>query len=1085
MSKNKYSDLLQKTEKLLKEKGLNKSDSFYTDIESLLEELNIHQIELEMQNQELLEANQKLENEQKKYKDLYLEAPLAYFTLNKTGNIIDINQAATDMMILPNQSFKYTSIFPYINDNYKIDFTNFLKKSFETDEKQYIDISLKNSEHKTIYGHLTAIKFKDTELDEFLIRCSVVDLTKTKQYEKELFLQKKITKSEKRFRELFENSGEIMLLIDPETQKIEDANKAATNFYGYTIDEIKKLKISDINILPNEDIKSKIENVKTNGKNNYLLEHKLKSGEIKYVEVFSTAVEFDNTVKLFSIIHDITERKIAQEKIERLNAQLSNTIEELKTANEEINSSNEELNRINKIISTERKQFLSILDSIPENIYVADMNTHEILFANKKMKEEIGKDVTGELCYKGIRNENKECDYCSNKYIKNNNESYLWEKYNSALDKHFYLIDRKIKWTNQKEVKFQLAIDITKQKKAELQNKKLSVAVEQSPASIVITDSSGNIEYVNNTFCQKTGYSKEEAIGQNPRILKSGKTPPEVYENLWKTISSGKVWKGEYINKKKNGEEYIEAAIISPILNKIGNVINYLAIKEDISDRRKAEQALKENEWLLTQVGDLAKVGGWKIDVATQKLSWTTEVFHIHEKDDMKQPTVEQAISYYDEKSLPIIQKAVGQAIENGKPFDLQLKIITEKGNKKQVRAIGRLQADITNKTNQLIGVFQDITEIKQREKEIIEINKKYKQLFDFMPVGISLADNKGQLIENNKVAERILGLNQEEHNHRTIDADEWKIINKSGEIMKSDEFASVRALKENKLIENVQMGIVKGKDKTTWLNVSAIPSINGEGLIISYIDISENIQREKQLEKYTNKLKEANATKDKFFGIIAHDLKNPFNAIIGFSDILVNFMDGFEKEKIKTFVESIYTTSKSTYKLLENLLEWSRTQTGKIQFNPEPLVIENIVISTIEQLQGIAESKNISLKYQIKESIIVKADENMLNTILRNLITNSIKYTNESGKITVIVEQNEKEVLFSVKDTGIGMNEDTISKLFKIEEKISRPGTNNEKGTGLGLLLCKEFVEKHDGTIQVESQVDVGTTFIFNIPKN
>lgn len=148
-----------------------------------------------------------------------------------------------------------------------------------------------------------------------------------------------------------------------------------------------------------------------------------------------------------------------------------------------------------------------------------------------------------------------------------------------------------------------------------------------------------------------------------------------------------------------------------------------------------------------------------------------------------------------------------------GKPFDVELSIKTAKGNIKQVRAIGRLQTGKSSKEKNIIGVFQDITEMKEKESKILEISRKYKQLFDFMPVGISLADNSGQLIESNKEAEKLLGLSEDEHNERTIDAEQWKIIRKDDSTMQPDEFASVKALKENRLVENIEMRIQKGKN--------------------------------------------------------------------------------------------------------------------------------------------------------------------------------------------------------------------------------------------------------------------------------
>lgn len=209
---------------------------------------------------------------------------------------------------------------------------------------------------------------------------------------------------------------------------------------------------------------------------------------------------------------------------------------------------------------------------------------------------------------------------------------------------------------------------------------------------------------------------------------------------------------------------------------------------------------------------------------------------------------------------------------------------------------------------------------------------------------------------------------------------------------------------------------------------------------------------------EYTQRLKEANATKDKFFSIVAHELKNPFNSILGFTDLLMRNLHKYDNEKIEQFVAAIHNSSVNTYRLLENLLDWSRSQTGRIRFAPENQIVEHIVIDVIQQTASVAKAKNITIDYEITDALTVFADENMLNTILRNLISNAIKFTKEGGKIIVRVSQNKQDALFSVRDTGIGMTTETLSKLFKIEEKVSTQGTNNERGTGLGLLLCKSI---------------------------
>ncbi len=237
-------------------------------------------------------------------------------------------------------------------------------------------------------------------------------------------------------------------------------------------------------------------------------------------------------------------------------------------------------------------------------------------------------------------------------------------------------------------------------------------------------------------------------------------------------------------------------------------------------------------------------------------------------------------------------------------------------------------------------------------------------------------------------------------------------------------------------------------------------------------------------LEKYAADLKELNKTKDKFFSIIAHDLKSPFQGLLGYSQILTTEYETLSEEEKIFFINGIGELTISAFRLLENLLEWSRMQTGKIAFNPEVFLLIKEINNTLLLLSQTAKNKDIELEKNIEGDISVFADKNMLSTIIRNLISNSIKFTRQGGRITIFAEMIKDLVKITVADTGIGMRQEDVDKLFKLDKNFSTPGTNKEEGTGLGLLLCKEMVEKHGGKIWVESKVGEGSKFIFTVPQ-
>lgn len=256
--------------------------------------------------------------------------------------------------------------------------------------------------------------------------------------------------------------------------------------------------------------------------------------------------------------------------------------------------------------------------------------------------------------------------------------------------------------------------------------------------------------------------------------------------------------------------------------------------------------------------------------------------------------------------------------------------------------------------------------------------------------------------------------------------------------------------------------------------------------IVVSWKKVKKynNILREQneQIQNQTKLLKELNLTKDKFFSIIAHDLKNPIGSYKNIVEFMNENFEDLSKEEIKEFIETMYISAVNLQELLEQLLEWSKLQSNKIVTHLSTFDITKILESNISLLQSMAQQKNINLELINKENIYVEADMNMINTVIRNLLSNAIKFTNFNGRIIVNSKINNDEVIVIIKDNGVGMSEKTLNSLFDLAEKKSLPGTNNEKGTGLGLILCKEFVERNNGKIWVESKLGEGSTLYFTV---
>jgi signal transduction histidine kinase len=250
--------------------------------------------------------------------------------------------------------------------------------------------------------------------------------------------------------------------------------------------------------------------------------------------------------------------------------------------------------------------------------------------------------------------------------------------------------------------------------------------------------------------------------------------------------------------------------------------------------------------------------------------------------------------------------------------------------------------------------------------------------------------------------------------------------------------------------------------------------------------EIKVSKQAEEEIKLKNDQLQKTNAEKDKFFSIIAHDLRSPLSGVLGLTEIIANDSEDFSQSELTELGKSMHQSVSTLFKLLENLLEWAQMQKGSLSFSPKEFDLFKLVSQSVDTIYQRAIQKGITLTNEIPSSIKVNADEKMINTVLRNFLSNAVKFTRRDGKVIVRAKTIDNQMVeVSVTDTGIGMSEKNVKKLFKIEEKVSSQGTEGEPSTGLGLLLCKEFVEKHDGKVWAESQQNIGSTFYFTLPES
>jgi len=376
----------------------------------------------------------------------------------------------------------------------------------------------------------------------------------------------------------------------------------------------------------------------------------------------------------------------------------------------------------------------------------------------------------------------------------------------------------------------------------------------------------------------------------------------------------------------------------------------------------------------------------------------------------------------------------------------------------------------------------EKIAELRIANKQLGESELKFRKLFELSGVGVAQVDvSTGRFIKINKKFADLLGYHIDELLQLT-----FKHITHPDDLKESLQNQSL-LLKKQIGEFSIEKRYIRKDGTMFWamLTASSMEEIagNDQFQIADVQDITGHKKVEQTLKENESQLKELNSTKDKFFSIIAHDLKNPFTVLKSSSELLCRYLEKNDLAKSKAKANMISNASNRGYALLEDLLVWAKSQTGSIKFNPQTLNFKNKVADNIAEVEDHASGKNITIINEIPVDLILEADEHLLSVVFRNLISNAIKFTHSGGTITITAKTGHNIVEVAVIDTGIGIPKEHQYKLFRLDANFSREGTANETSTSLGLILCKEFIEKHKGKIWVESEENKGSEFRFTLP--
>lgn len=383
-----------------------------------------------------------------------------------------------------------------------------------------------------------------------------------------------------------------------------------------------------------------------------------------------------------------------------------------------------------------------------------------------------------------------------------------------------------------------------------------------------------------------------------------------------------------------------------------------------------------------------------------------------------------------------------------------------------------------------IIGATSDITERKLSEQALKKSEEKFRSIFESSGIGMAIIGPDTRFTKVNYSLCEMTGYSGKEFLQFYFD-----------DISYPDDFRRVNQIL-NQMLDDTLTGPqqiefrIKGlKDKTVWssTSITLVKDFKRKPLyfVVIFQNITQRKDAEQKLKEYAEELRNSNAAKDKFFSIISHDLRNPFHTILGASEFLSMYAEDLTLDELKETSGNVHSAAKNVYNLLVNLLEWARVQTGKLEVRKSEIDIQELFQNIITLYQEYSDKKQIKLINELLDKKTVFADKYMIETVLRNLISNAIKFTKSGGNVTLSAEEIGDFVRISVSDNGIGISPENQIKLFNYDQHLSLKGTDNETGTGLGLAISKEFVEKNGGKLSIESKVGIGSSFMVTLPNN
>jgi len=860
------------------------------------------------------------------------------------------------------------------------------------------------------------------------------------------------------FGELFRKAADMIIMAesgpDGKPGKILLANPAALIHLEYSLEEIKKLSFSDLFL--DSGSKEKKDPISPESLK-YERTFRTKNGTEIYSEVHSHIFIRGQEKYVFSIIRDISERQRMEDTLRQSEEKYKRLVESL--SDEYIFYAHDTSGMITYLSPSISRVLGYSMDEAMRNFkeFLTDheMNVAALNSSLESLKGNIQAPFINEVYHRD-----------GTTRIFNNTELPVYNEEGEIIGVEGIAHDITVRTAAEEELKKQQEI--------------FKLLVETIEEVFWIHDlKTDRLLYVSPKYREVYGRSTN-SLYHNPGSFLKAIHPDDIefVKSEYRRIVKGKGLDLEYRVVMQDGTEKLLWSRSFVLLDERKRASLSIGTALDITERKKTQHDKALLAAIVENVDDHAVIKDKALRIiasnkANLKAAGVKSPDQLIGKTDLEIYGDLEHVRQYMEDDQKALQMKQGETLVNEQEF------VYPDGRK--IHSLVK-KFPIFDDRNNLIAVAsisRDVSDYKNALAELYSSEEKYRLLINNQGEGIGMVDPLDKFLFANPKAEEIFEVSP----GKLVGRDLFDFVDKSGK--KFLEEQSERRRAGNK--DTYEMEIRTETGLKRQILVTANPQYQDnefQGTFAVFRDVTQRRKMEEDLRKSEHELFESNASKDKLFSIIAHDLKNPFNSILGYSDLLLMDYSNYDKEKVLTLIKTINDSSRQAHNILENLHTWSRVQTGRLDLQPAAIDVHGIIESIFQLQNSTALEKNISLLNKTKTGTFVFADENMVSTILRNLISNAIKFTSPKGKVTVISKRHKNQNEIQVIDTGIGIPEEIIQKLFKIGEDVMRFGTANEEGTGLGLVLCMEFAEKNNGSIKVNSKPGKGTTFSVFLPR-